>query len=201
VDLLLRFVDPAQGSIKIDGRDLRSVTLESLRTQIAVVRCDDLVFNDTVLNNIGCGDTGYSVPQVIEAAKLAHAHQFIQRLPYGYETVIGNLGFALKLGERYRIALARAILRDPAVLIIEEPQEPLDDDTKTLIDDTLNRVVKGKTVIFLPHRISTVNRCDGVLVLHEGRVHTAGVHKELLKTNALYRHLYYVEYNEFAGEA
>src|SRR5262249_56896695 len=114
------------------------LTLESRRLQVALVLQRNLVFNDTVYNNIGCGDSSYTLPQILEAAKMAHAHQFIQNLPEGYETNIGELGHALTVGEQFRIGLARAILRDPAIVILEEPTTPLDDDTKTLIDDTSN---------------------------------------------------------------
>src|SRR5205823_12761987 len=119
----------------------------------------NLVFNDTAANNIGCGDPNYTLPQVIEAAKQAHAHHFLKKLPRGYDTPIGELGHPLRSGERFRIALARAILRDPAILIIEEPQDTLDDDTKSLLDDTFARVLPGRTVIFLPHRMSTTRSC------------------------------------------
>src|SRR5262249_41655415 len=121
VYLLPRFLDPGAGEIRIDRRNLRWVTLDSLRTQIGMVLQQNLVFSDTVANNIGCGDPTYNLTKVIEAAKIAHAHQFIQKLPQGYETPIGEMGQALKSGEKFRIALARAILRDPAILIIEEP--------------------------------------------------------------------------------
>jgi ATP-binding cassette, subfamily B, bacterial len=151
---------------------------------------NSLVFNDTVANNIGCGDPSFTLPQIIEAAKLAHAHQFIQRLPYGYETPIGELGHSLRPGEQFRIALARAILRDPS--------EHLDDDTKDLVDDTLDRVLPGKTVIYLPHRMSTLRECDKIYLLHNGRIVAAGEHRELVADSELYRHLYYLEFNPFA---
>jgi ATP-binding cassette, subfamily B, bacterial len=159
----------------------------------------NLVFNDTVANNIGCGDPGFSVPQIMEAAKVAHAHQFIQKLPQGYETPIGEMGQPLRLGEQFRIALARAILRDPALLIIEEPQMPLDEETKALLDDTFARVLPGKTVILLPHRLSTIRGCDRVFLLYEGRIEASGEHRELLAQSDLYRHLQYLEFNEFAA--
>src|SRR5262245_14703517 len=136
VYLLPRFLDPTSGEIRIDDHNLRWVTFDSLRIQIAIVLQHNLVFNDTVANNIGCGDSSYSLPQIIEAAKTAHAHQFIQKLPQGYETPIGEMGHALTVSEKFRIALARAILRDPALLIVEEPMTPMDDDTKALLDDT-----------------------------------------------------------------
>src|SRR5262249_13246052 len=126
VYLIPRFLDPTSGGIRIEDKNIRWGTHESLRAQVAVRMQDHLIFSDTVANNIGCGDQQYNLPQVIEAAKLAHAHQFIEKLPYGYETMVGDHGHALKLGERFRIALARALLRDPSILIIEEPVGPID---------------------------------------------------------------------------
>jgi ATP-binding cassette subfamily B protein len=199
VYLLPRFLDPAHGEVKIDGKDLRWVTLDSLRIQIAMVLQPNLVFNDTVANNIGCGDAAYNLQRIVEAAKIAHAHQFISKLPQGYETVIGEQGHALNLGEMFRIGLARAILRDPAILIIEETTTPLDEDTKGMIDDTFQRVLPGRTVIFLPHRLSTIRSCDRIYLLYEGKIEAVGDHRELLGESELYRHLQYMEFNEFAG--
>ena len=199
VYLIPRFLDPNAGEIRFDGKNLRWVTLDSLRAQIAIVLQHNLVFNDTVANNIGCGDPSYNLPQIIEAAKVAHAHQFVQKLPHGYETAIGEMGHPLRSGEMYRIALARAILRDPALLILEEPFGLLDDDTKSLLDDTYARVLPGRTTIFLPHRLSTIRNCDRVFLLYHGRIEAAGDHRELLGQNELYRHLQYLEFNEFAG--
>jgi ATP-binding cassette subfamily B protein len=196
VYLIPRLLDPTTGEIRIDKHNVRWVTLDSLRAQIACVLQHNLVFHDTVANNIGCGDTAYTLPKIIEAAKTAHAHHFIQKLPQGYETPIGELGHPLDLSERFRIALARAVLRDPALLIIEEPEKALDEDSKNLLDDTLARVLPGRAVIFLPHRISTIKSCDVLFLLHKGRVVASGVHKELLATNPLYRHLHYLEFAE-----
>ncbi len=200
VYLITRFLDPNSGEIRIDGKNLRWVTLDSLRAQISIVLQHNLVFNDTVANNIGCGDPSYTLPQIIEAAKVAHAHQFIQKLPQGYETVIGEMGHALKTGEQFRVALARAILRDPALLIVEEPASPLDDDTKSLLDDTFARVLPGRTALFLPHRLSTIRSCDRIFLLHRGRIEASGDHREMLAHSELYRHLQYLEFNEFAGK-
>jgi ATP-binding cassette, subfamily B, bacterial len=199
VYLLPRFLDPTSGEIRIDGKNIRWVTLDSLRAQIAMVLQHNLVFNDTVANNIGCGEPAYNLQRIIDAAKRAHAHQFIQKLPQGYETPIGEMGHPLKLGEKFRIALARAILREPSLYIIEEPSVPQDDDTKALIDDTFNRILPGRTVIFLPHRLSTIRRCDRVFLLYQGEIEASGEHRELLANNELYRHLQYLEFNEFAG--
>jgi ATP-binding cassette subfamily B protein len=200
VYLIPRFLDPTAGEVRIDEHNLRWVTLDSLRAQIAMVMQNDLVFNDTVANNIGCGDPSYSLPQIIEAAKAAHAHHFIQKLPEGYETPIGEMGHSLTLGQKFLIALARAILRDPAILIVEEPETPLDENTKALLDDTFSRILPGRTAIFLPHRISTIRSCDQLLLLHKGKIEAVGEHRELLAQNPLYRHLHYIEFNEMAEQ-
>lgn len=199
VYLLPRFLDPTSGEIRIDKKNLRWVTLDSLRAQTAMVLQHNLVFNDTVGNNIGCGDPAYPLPRVIEAAKVAHAHQFIQKLPQGYETVIGEMGHALSNEQRFLIALARAILRDPAILVIEEPSQPMSEDMKNLVDDTYSRFLHGRTVIFLPHRLSTIRRCDRVYLLYQGKIAGAGEHRELLAKSDLYKHLQYLEFNEFAS--
>ena len=192
--LLARFIDPTSGRIKLDGVDLRKGTLESLRQQVLVVLQSDLLFPDTVGGNIGCGDLGFALPQITEAAKMAHAHNFIQRLPHGYECVIGDEGFPLKRAEEYRVALARAILRDPPIVCIEEPQERLDPDTKSLLDDTMERFCHGRTVIVLPSRLSTLRACDQIFLFNEGKLASVGTHRELLETSELYRHLQYVEF-------
>jgi ATP-binding cassette subfamily B protein len=199
VYLMPRFLDPTSGEIRIDRKNLRWVTFDSLRASIAIVLQHNLVFNDTVANNVGCGDPSFALAKIIEAAKVAHAHKFIQNLPRGYETQIGEMGHPLTTSEKFRIALARAILRDPALLIVEEPQTPLDEDSKSLLDDTFARVLPGRTAIFLPHRLSTIRNCDKVYLLYEGRIEASGDHKELLATSELYRHLQYLEFNEFAG--
>lgn len=187
--LLPRFLDPTTGEIRVEDKNIRWVTHESLRAQVAVVMQNDLVFGDTVLNNIGCGDPSYNLPQVIEAAKLAHAHQFIERLPHGYETIVGDQGFSLRLGERFRIALARAVLRDPSILIIEEPSGPIDEDTLALLDDTLDRISLGRTIIFLAHRVSTLRSVDRIFLLRNGIVEASGHHRELWQGNESYRRL------------
>jgi ATP-binding cassette subfamily B protein len=189
VYLIPRFLDPQSGEIRIDDHNLRWVTLDSLRAQAAVVLQHDLVFHDTVANNIGCGDPAFTRPQIIEAAKMAHAHHFIQKLPHGYDTTIGELGQSLTAAQKFQIALARAILRDPALLIIEEPDGPLDEATRDLLDDTFTRVLRGRTAIFLPKRFATVAACDHVFLLEEGRLVAKGDHKTLWSQNADYRRL------------
>ncbi|MFL5242457.1 MAG: ABC transporter ATP-binding protein [Gemmataceae bacterium] len=195
VYLIPRLLDPASGEIRIDQYNLRWVTLDSLRAQIGIVLQHNLVFHDTVANNIGCGDPAFNLPQIIEAAKIAHAHHFIQKLPQGYDTTIGELGHSLNVSEKFRIALARAILRDPALLIVEEPDVEMDDESKSLVDDTFTRLLPGRTALFLPHRISTIRSCDHILLLNKGRIEASGVHRDLLGQNPLYRHLHYLEFN------
>jgi ATP-binding cassette subfamily B protein len=191
--LLTRFAEPTGGELKADGKNLRWATIESLRAQVAFVGQDRPVFTDTVANNIGCGDPGFSVPQIMEAAKVAHAHGFVQRLPYGYETRIGEQGHSLKPGESFRIALARAILRDPSVLIVEEPAAPLDPDSAALLDDTFARIQPGRTIIVLPHREASARAADRVFVLHKGRLVASGTHDELLESSEVYRRLQFKE--------
>jgi ATP-binding cassette subfamily B protein len=199
VYLIPRFLDPAEGQVLMDGQDIRFVTLESLRAQVALVLQSEFVFTGTVADNIGCGEPSYGLPHIVDAAKIAHAHQFIQRLPAGYDTLIGDQGESLSIGQQFRIALARAILRDPTVVIIEEPTVHLDDDTKSLLDDTLTRFCPGRTVIFLPHRLSTIRACDSIVILYDGKIATTGNHRDLTLASELYRHLQYTEFNVFAA--
>ncbi len=193
--LINRFIEPTAGRIKFDGVDLKKVTVEAVRSQVAVVLESDVLLPDTVAGNIGCGDGRFSATQITEAAKLAHAHHFIQRLPHGYECVIGPEGFPLKPGEAYRIALARAILRDPAIVCLEEPKDRLDPDTKSLLDDTMERFCHNRTVIVLPSRITTLRSCDQIFLLQDGKLSAVGTHRELIETSDLYRHLQYVEFH------
>lgn len=196
--LIPRLIDPKLGRVRMDGQDLRDVTLESIRAQVAIVLQADLVFNDTVFTNIGLGDPSYGLPKIIEAAKVAHAHHLIQDLPHGYDTPIGSLGHYLGTDAQYRIALARAFLHDPSIVVIEEPTSALDEDIKHLIDDTIDRLAANRTVIFLPHRLSTIRKCDRVIVLHNGRIESSGTPREVHAASKLYRHIQYVEFNQFA---
>jgi len=199
--LIPRLTDPQAGQVLLDGHDLRDVTLESVRAQVGTVLQADLVFTDSVLVNIGMGDPFNSLPRVIEAAKLSHAHKFIKDLPHGYDTIIGPLGHYLRPDEQFRIALARASLHDPSIVIIEEPSGVLDEDRRHLLDDTLARLALGRTLILLPHRLSTIRSCDQVILLHNGRVEDVGPPAQLQTESKLYRHLLYMEFNEFiSGE-
>jgi ABC-type multidrug transport system fused ATPase/permease subunit len=198
VCLIPRLIDPKVGRVRIDGHDLREVTLESIRAQVSTVLQADLVFTDSVAVNIGLGDPAHPLPRIIEAAKVAHAHNFIQELPHGYDTIIGQLGHYLRPDEQYRIALARAYLHDASIVVIEEPTVPLDDDIKHMIDDTVARLAQGRTLIILPHRLSTIRSCHQIIVLQNGRIESAGQPRQLQNESKLYRHLQYVEFNQFA---
>jgi len=201
VSLLPRFIEPASGRILIDGEDIGWVTLESLRAETAYVGgISSCYFTGTVLENISCGNRDYSLSKITEAAKQTHAHNFVLKLPQGYETVLGEHGEQLEAGQAFRLGLARALLRDPALLIVEEPTVMLDDDTKSLLDDTYNRIVQNRTVIFLPSRMSTARRADQVVLLHRGRVEAVGSHSDLVNTSALYRHWQYIHFNEYRHE-
>lgn len=199
VCMIPRLLDPKSGRVRMDGLDLREVTLESLRAQVSTVFQSDLIFSDTVAFNLGLGDLSYDLPRLIEAAKQAHAHHIIQDLPEGYDTFVGPLGHFLRVDEQYRIALARTWLHDPSILIIEEPTVPFDDSIKPLIDDAIFRLSHGRTVLFLAHRLSTIRACDRVVVLHNGRIEATGTAKDLQAHSKLYRHLQYVEFNQFAA--
>ncbi len=199
--MLPRFIEPREGRVMIDGEDIAWVTLESLRAETVFVAADDPPFEGTVFENICGGQTDLTLHQVTEAAKISHAHNFIIKLFNGYETVLTGDGDSLDIGQRFRLGLARAIVRNPALLIIEEPWTPLDDDTKALLADAYDRICRERTVIFLPARMSTVRRTDQILVLHEGKVAAFGPHTKLVAQSPIYRHWEYLHFNEFRREA
>lgn len=199
VNLIPRFADPSHGQVLIDGKDIRRVTLESLRAEVVVVGGNEPVFNATVVDNITAGQPDISRQDAIEASKTVHAESFIRKLPKGYETHLGETKTELDVGQRFRLSLARAIARKPALLVVQEPDEALDDETKTMLDDTYQRICSGRTVIFLPSRLSTVKKCDRVVMLHQGRVAADGRHEELVRSSELYRHWEYVRFNVFRG--
>ena len=195
--LLPRFIEPQSGRVLIDGEDLAFVTLESLRAESIFVGGTDPFFTGTVAENISCGDPRFSLQHITEAAKQVHAHQFINKLSQGYETVLGENGETLDSAQTFLLGLARALVRDPALLVIEEPAERLDDDTKSLLDDTYARLAKDRTVIFLPNRLSTVRKADQVVFLHKGRVEAVGAYSKLINSSPLMRHWEYVRFNVF----
>jgi ATP-binding cassette, subfamily B, bacterial len=195
--LLPRFIEPASGRVVIDGEDVAWVTLESLRAETIFVGAGDTFFTGTVHENVSCGSPEIGKPEITTATKTVHAHNFIQRLPHGYETVLGEHGEQLDPGRAFRLGLARAIVRNPALLIVEEPDAPLDTDTKSLLDDAYDRIFADRTCILLPARLSTLRRATRVIVLQNGKVVADGHHADLVKSSALYRHWEYMRFNEF----
>lgn len=199
--MIPRFVEPDSGQVLIDGQDIRQATLESLRAEVVFVGGNDPVFNASVMDNVTCGQPDIDRHQVQEACKQVHADHFVRNLPRGYDTIIGEHGVNLEVGQSFRLSLARAIARKPAVLIIEEPQVSLDAETKAMLDDAYQRISTGRTLIFLPTRLSTVKKCDRIIVLHEGRVAADDTHEQLVRFNELYRHWEYMRFNTFRDEA
>ena len=199
--MIPRFIDPDQGQILIDGRDIRVATLESLRAEAIMVGGNDSVFNATVLENITCGQTDITRQQSLDAAKLVHADHFVRTLPKGYETVLGEYGVALDRGQVFRLSMARAIVRQPALLVIEEPNIVLDASTKAMLDDAYQRISGNRTVIFLPTRLSTVKKCSRIVMIHDGKIAVDGVHDQLVRSSELYRHWEYVRFNPFRNDS
>ncbi|MFP6766162.1 MAG: ABC transporter ATP-binding protein [Planctomycetaceae bacterium] len=197
VALLPRFIEPHEGRIKFDEEDTAWVTLESLRAEVLVVDPEEAEFTGTVFENLSGGEPQYSLPAVMEAARKSHAHSFIQKLPQGYETVLGQNGEQLDATQAFRLALARAVLRNPAVMIIHEPSGAMSDDEKSLLDDACLRVSHERTMIYRPSRLSTLKRADRIILLNRGRVEVVGTHEVLVLNSALYRHWEYLHFNEF----
>ena len=201
ISLIPRFTDPKEGQVLIDGQDIKRVTLESLRAEAVIVGGNEPVFNATVLENITAGQADISRQDAIEACKTAHAETFIRQLPKGYETHLGGTAIKLDVGQVFRLSLARAIAKKPALLVIQEPDSLLDSETKAMLDDTYQRICQGRTVIFLPSRLSTVKRCDRVVMLHNGKVAADGTHEDLVRKTELYRHWEYMRFNVFRSES
>ncbi|HEV8183692.1 MAG TPA: ABC transporter ATP-binding protein, partial [Candidatus Angelobacter sp.] len=194
VNLIPRFFDVTAGAIKIDGHDVRDVTLASLRAQIGVVTQETILFNDTVRNNIAYGQPHVTEEAVIEAAKTALAHDFILRLPEGYDTMIGERGLRLSGGERQRIAIARALLKNAPILILDEATSALDTESEALVQGALQNLISGRTVFVIAHRLTTVRHADRIVVLEGGKITDSGTHEDLLTRLGTYRKLYELQF-------
>jgi len=193
VDLIPRFYDPKKGKILIDGVDIKEVSLKSLRAQIGIVTQETILFNDTIRANIAYGNLGASTEEIEQAAKQAYAHDFILRLPSGYDTVIGDRGMKLSGGERQRLAIARALLKNPPILILDEATSQLDSEAERLVQEALDRLIQGRTVFVIAHRLSTVRNATRIAVLEKGRIVEEGSHSELLSREGLYKRLYSIQ--------
>ncbi len=189
-NLICRFYDPGQGKITIDGHDLRRIKLSSLRQQVAVVLQDSFLFNNSVVANLLYGKPDATRDELIQAAKAANSHEFIMQLPEGYDTEIGERGVKLSGGQKQRLALARAILADPRILILDEATSSVDAEAEFLIQQALERVLEGRTSLVIAHRLSTVRNADKIIVLDQGRIVETGKHEALLQRGNLYSQLY-----------
>lgn len=192
--LLPRFYDVDKGSITIDGEDLRGVTLDSLREQVGIVPQETVLFNGTVYDNILYGRLDATKEEVEAAAKAANAHNFIMELPQGYETRLGDRGMNISGGQRQRISIARAILKNPQILILDEATSALDTESERVVQEALDRLMVGRTSFVIAHRLSTIKNADRIMVLEKGQLVEQGTHDELMEMNGLYAHLYQIQY-------
>jgi len=188
--LIPRFYDATSGKVSIDGVDVRDYRLQPLRDQMAFVLQDTVLFRGTVRDNIAYGRPDATEDEIIEAARLASAHEFIARMPLGYDTLLGDRGLTLSGGERQRIGIARAIIRNSPILILDEPTAALDTESEKVVIEAIERLMKGRTVITIAHRLSTIRDADKIIVLDRGVVAEQGTHEELLARGGLYAQLH-----------
>jgi len=194
VNLIARFYDTTAGSVSIDGIDIRELEIGHYRRQIGMVLQEPYLFHGTVLENIRYGLPEASLSDVVEASKAANAHDFICRLTHGYDTVVGERGHTLSGGERQRVSIARAILHDPRILILDEATSSVDTDTERKIQEAMDRLVAGRTVFAIAHRLSTLHKVSRLFVMEDGRLVECGTHRELLESpTGTYRRLYLMQ--------
>jgi ATP-binding cassette subfamily B protein len=190
-NLLVRFYEATSGRVLIDGVDLRRLDSGHFRRQVGMVLQDPHLFHGTILDNIRYGQQDADIGRVIEAARAANAHEFICKLPHGYDTVVGERGHTLSGGERQRVSIARAVLTDPRILILDEATSSVDTETERKIQEALDRLIKGRTVFAIAHRLSTLRRASRLFVIEDGRITESGTHAELLaKEGGTYRRLH-----------
>jgi ATP-binding cassette subfamily B protein/subfamily B ATP-binding cassette protein MsbA len=185
-DLVARFYDPTTGAITLNGIDLRKLKLQSYRQLLAVVQQEVFLFDGTVRENIAYGRRGVSDEQVIDAARRANAHEFIERLPEGYDTLIGERGFKLSGGQRQRLSIARAILANPRILILDEATSNLDTESEQLIQSSLRELLSGRTTFVIAHRLSTITHADLIVAIDKGEIIETGTHDELMAKQGFY---------------
>ena len=195
LDLIPRFYDVTRGAITIDGIDIREVTFRSLRPQIGIVNQEVLLFHDTIAGNIAYGAPGADEDAIIRAARAAHAHDFITAQPKGYDTVVGDRGTLLSGGQKQRIAIARALLLNPSILILDEAASALDTESETLVQEAIDRLHGGMTILVVAHRLSTIRKADRIFVLEEGMIVESGTRDELLALNGRFRLLHDLQFS------
>jgi subfamily B ATP-binding cassette protein MsbA len=193
VNLIPRFFDVTSGSIKIDGTDLRDVTMKSLRAQVAIVSQQTILFNDTVRNNIAYGDPTRSDEEIIAAAKAAHAYDFIKELPNGFNTVVGESGARLSGGQQQRLSIARALLKNASILILDEATSSLDTESEREVQKALENLMQGRTTLVIAHRLSTIRNADRIIVIQHGVITEQGRHEELLLGEGAYSRLHLMQ--------
>jgi subfamily B ATP-binding cassette protein MsbA len=196
VNLIPRFYDVTEGRIIIDGYDIRDVSLQSLRRQIAIVTQQTILFNDTVKNNVAYGDIDRTEGDIINAAKAANAHDFIMKLPQGYDGNIGELGTKLSGGEKQRISIARALLKNAPILILDEATSSLDSEAEIEVQEALDNLMKGRTTLVIAHRLSTIRNADRIIVLVNGEIIEEGNHETLLTKKGEYFRLYNLQFKD-----
>jgi len=193
VNLLLRLFDPTEGRILYDGQDLRELNLRELRTHVGLVSQTTILFDDNVSRNIALGMPEATQEAIVEACKMADAHRFISEATYGYDTMLGERGVKLSGGQRQRLAIARALLKKPAVLILDEATSNLDTQSEKAVQDALEKLLGGRTVIMVAHRLSTIQNADRICVLNHGRIVEQGRHAELLAMNGIYTRMHEIQ--------
>ena len=196
VDLIPRFYDVSSGAITIDGTDVRDMSLDSLRSLMGIVNQDSILFNDTVGNNISYGLQKSDFELIKQSAKAANALEFIKQLPKGFDTIVGEKGTRLSGGQRQRISIARAILKNPSILILDEATSSLDTESERKVQNAIDNLVKDRTVIVIAHRLSTVVNADKIIVLDNGILTEIGKHDDLIKSNGIYKQLYDLQFKD-----
>jgi len=196
ISLIPRFYDPSSGVVKIDDQDIRRFKLKSLRQQISFVLQETLLFHAPIWHNIAYGKPEATRAEILHAAELANAHEFIEKMPEGYNTMVGERGVTLSGGQRQRIAIARAIIRNTPILIMDEPSSGLDAASEKLVFEALDRLMEGKTSIVIAHRLSTIRNADIIFVLKDGQIVESGKHEELSKSGGLYSELHELQFAE-----